>query len=222
LSSGLSFAEFMGPVVIEPSMKEGFYAGAGIGGAMYNDKIRGYNPNNFNQTEKSINTNSTLASIFAGIGRTYWNKYYFGAEANTYFPSHQVIWQNRPGVSATNYYFEDQFQVQNYVNLDLLPGYRINPEWLIYGRLGIAFSNIVLNQEANSSANVPSFSSNLSSTGGRFGGGVAYQVTEHVGAGVDYYYSYNPTNSHSFNDQNTVISINSHLNYVGFSLFYTV
>jgi outer membrane immunogenic protein len=222
LGSGISFAGTMGPVVVEPTMKEGFYAGAGIGGAMYNDKIIGKNTSNFYQVEKSINTNSALASVFAGVGRTYLNKYYLGAEANSYFPSHKVSWQDRPGVSVSQYTYEDQFHIQNYVNLDLLPGYRINPEWLVYGRVGLSFSNISFNQETNSVSTVPNFNDNLSTTGGRFGGGFAYQLTDHVGAGVDYYYAYNPTKTQHLNGYNTQISINSHLNYVGFSLFYTV
>ncbi|HBB52451.1 MAG TPA: hypothetical protein DCZ80_00940 [Legionellales bacterium] len=222
MSSSLAFAGTMGPVVMVPTMKEGFYAGAGIGGAMYNDKISGLNPSNSAQVEKSFNNNSALASIFAGVGQTYFDKYYLGAEANSYFPSHRVVWQDRPGVSVTQYTYEDQFQIQNYVNLDLLPGYRIRPEWLVYGRVGISFSNIVLNQEPNTAADVSMYSSNTTATGGRFGGGLAYQITEHVGAGIDYYYAYNPTSNHSFNDKNTVVSINSHLNYIGYSLFYTV
>jgi outer membrane immunogenic protein len=222
MSSSLAFAGTMGPVVIEPTMKEGFYAGAGIGGGMYNDKILGLNTSNFVQVEKSFNNNSALASVFAGVGKTYFDKYYLGAEANSYFPSHRVIWQDRPGVSVTQYTYEDQFQVQNYVNLDLLPGYRIKPEWLVYGRVGISFSNIVLNQEPNTAADVSMYSSNMTSTGARYGAGLAYQITQHVGAGVDYYYAYNPTSKHFFNDKNTSIEITSHMNYVGFSLFYTV
>ncbi len=39
LSSNLSFAGTIGTIIEKTSqMKEGFYLGAGIGGAMYNDK----------------------------------------------------------------------------------------------------------------------------------------------------------------------------------------
>lgn len=222
LSISCAYAGTMGPIAVEPTMKEGLYVGAGIGGAMYNDKIKAYNPTTWVQQQNSFNTSSALASVFAGVGRTYLDKYYLGVEANSYFPSHRANWDDRPGVTSIGQFFSDQFLVQNYVNLDLLPGYRINPEVLVYGRVGLSFSNIYLNQNPNSTLNISTFSNNTTSTGGRFGGGLAYQLTDHVGAGVDYYYSYNPTSSNYFTVENTMIQLTSHMNYVGFSLFYTV
>jgi|LauGreDrversion4_2_1035121.scaffolds.fasta_scaffold81194_1 outer membrane immunogenic protein len=213
----------MGAVVEEtPCMKEGFYVGAGIGGAMYNDKVEARNPITLVSREKSFNTNSALASAFIGLGHTWFDTYFLGLEANTYFPHHKVEWPNRQGVTATTYTFRNRFLVQNYINLDLLPGYRVNPNWLVYGRAGLAFSDLIANEDGVRAGNVPPFSDTTTTIGGRFGAGINYQLSQHIGAGVDYFYSYNPLTSTSFNDLNAVIGLSSHYNYVGFSLFYTV
>ncbi len=222
ISSASAFAGTVGPVVVQPEMREGLYVGAGIGGGMYSDTITAYNPIVLNSINNSTNSSGALASVFAGVGRTYYDKFYLGAEANSYFPGHSPSWQDRPGVTVKGYFYESQFQVRNYVNLDLLPGYRINPDWLVYGRAGISFSQVAVNQEGNRLASVDPYSDTHDFTGGRFGAGVAYQLTDHVGAAVDYYYSYIPTSSFSFNDRSTVLQLDDRLNYVGFSLFYTV
>lgn len=223
LASCTAYAGTMGTIIEEPAyMKEGLYLGAGIGGAMYNDKIQAYNPVTLVSREKSFNSNSALASVFIGVGHTWCDKYFLGLEANSYFPHHSSYWPDRLGVTATTQTFEDKFLTQNYVNLDLLPGYRLNSDWLVYGRVGLAFSDIIVNQHANSSVDVDSYSNTSTVMGGRFGAGINYQISQHLGAGVDYFYSYNPLNNTSFNDRFTVLGLSSHYNYVGFSLFYTV
>jgi opacity protein-like surface antigen len=223
LSCGVCYAGTVGAIVEEiPCMKEGLYVGAGIGGAMYNDKVKAYNTVNLLSREKSFNTNSALASAFIGLGHTWFDRYFLGLEANTYFPHHKVEWPDRPAVTATTTTFRNGFLVQNYFNLDLLPGYRVNSNWLVYGRAGFAFSDLIANQDGSIIANVPSFSFTNTVIGGRFGAGINYQLSQHIGAGVDYLYSYNPLTNTSFNDFNAVVGFSSHYNYVGFSLFYTV
>ena len=145
-STSASFAETVGTNADEtPRMKEGLYVGVGIGGTMYHDTITVSNTSTSNQISKSFNTTDAQASIFAGVGKTFRDKFYIGVEANSYFPNHYILWSKRPGVTVTNLTYETSFQIQNYVNLDLLPGYRIFPEWLIYGRAGISFSNVTEN-----------------------------------------------------------------------------
>jgi opacity protein-like surface antigen len=203
-----------------PRMKEGLYVGLGVGGTMYHDTITVSNTNTLYQISKSFNTTDAQASIFAGVGKTFRDKFYLGVEANSYFPNHCILWSKRPGVTVTNLTYETYFLIQDYVNLDLLPGYRIFPKWLIYGRAGISFSNITENQEAIST--VPPSNDTNSRIGGRFGAGIAYEMTEHFGAGLDYYYSYYPRSTHNFYGRNTGYQLDSYSNYVGFSLFYTV
>jgi hypothetical protein len=142
--------------------------------------------------------------------------------ANTYFPHHTTYWPDRPGVTVLGYFFEDKYVNQNYVNLDILPGYRFNSDWLIYGRAGLSFSDILFNQPANAAAGLSSHSNTYPVIGGRFGTGINYQINEHIGAGIDYFYSYIPqTDSSAVNCYN-VQTLSSHYNYVGFSLFYTL
>jgi opacity protein-like surface antigen len=94
----------------------------------------------------------------------------------------------------------------------------------VHGRAGISFSQVTVNQEGNhlTTPAASAFSDTHDYTGGRFGAGLAYQLTDHVGAAVDYYYSYIPTSSFSINDYSTMLQLDDRLNYVGFSLFYTV
>ena len=207
--------------VNEPSrMKEGLYVGVGVGGNMYHDTLTVCNTSTSNQISKSFNTTDTQASIFAGVGKTFRDTYYLGVEANSYFPNHYILWSKRPGVTVTDLTYETSFQIQDYVNLDLLPGYRISPESLIYRRAGISFSNITENQEAIST--VPPSNDTNSRVGGRFGAGIAYEITQHFGIGLDYYYSYYPTSTHNFYGRSTGYQLDSYSNYVGISLFYTV
>jgi opacity protein-like surface antigen len=203
-----------------PSIKEGLYVGVGVGGCMYHDTLTVCNTSTSNQISKSFNTTDTQASIFAGVGKTFRDTYYLGVEANSYFPNHSILWSKRPGVTVTNLTYETSFQIQDYVNLDVLPGYRVHPEWLIYGRAGISFSNITENQEAISA--VPPSNDTNSRVGGRFGAGIAYEITQHFGIGLDYYYSYYPTSTHNFYGRSTGYQLDSYSNYVGISLFYTV
>lgn len=201
-------------------MKEGLYVGVGVGGSMCHDTLTVSNTSTSNQISKSFNTTDTQASIFAGVGKTFRDTYYLGFEANSYFPNHYILWSKRPGVTVTDSTYETSFQIEDYVNLDLLPGYRISPEWLIYGRAGISFSNITENQEAIST--VPPSNDTNSIVGGRFGAGIAYEITQHFGVGLDYYYSYYPKSTHNFYGRSTGYQLDSYSNYVGISLFYTV
>lgn len=223
LSTSASYAGTMGTIMTETSfMKEGLYLGAGIGGAMYNDKIKAFNTLTFAQQEKSFNTSSALASVFIGVGKTWCDKYFLGLEANTYFPHHTTYWPDRPGVTKPGYFFEDKYVNQNYINLDMLPGYRLNSDWLVYGRAGISFSDIFFYQAANSAANESSQANTITVTGGRFGAGINYQISEHIGAGVDYFYSYIPNIDSSSVKCHKTQNFYSNFNYIGFSLFYTV
>lgn len=77
-------------------------------------------------------------------------------------------------------------------------------------------------QEANTNTKVDAFSDLTSQTGGRFGAGIAYQLSNHFGAAVDYYYAYQQTTSLRYDSNSTIYLIDASLNYVGFSLFYTV
>ncbi len=216
-----SFSGTMGPVAVESgnNAKEGAYFGAGFGGSFYNDKVNVINPSTLVTRDRSFNISEAQANVFLGYGQTFDNLFYLGAEANSYFPHRNIKYIDRVGVTAPGLY-DDIYTVSDYINLDLLPGYRISPSWLIYGRAGLSFSNITLNQPV--SGTVFPHSSSGSSVGGRFGAGITYELSKHVSTSVDYFYSYNPSYGIYWENYNTQYNLKSSANYVGVSLAYTI
>jgi outer membrane immunogenic protein len=93
---------------------------------------------------------------------------------------------------------------------------------LLYGRAGLSFSDILFDQAANSAANESAHSNTYPVIGGRFGAGINYQISQHIGAGLDYFYAYFPQTDPFSKNCAKIQSLSSHYNYIGFSLFYTV
>src|SRR5215216_7793670 len=117
--SGYTLARTMG--FVEETCahaKEGAYFGAGIGVSFYKDQLTTYNVSTLNTVRASFNSDKALASVFFGYGHTFNHSLYLAAEANSYFPHHNVEWTQRPGVNRTTFFFYEKYTINNYINLD--------------------------------------------------------------------------------------------------------
>ncbi|KTD46303.1 outer membrane protein [Legionella quateirensis] len=218
MASTSVFSGTMGPISTVISPKENLYVGVGVGATFNSDKLSVTNTISRRNSTVTSTHDHAQGNLFIGAGHTFMNNLYLGVEANTYFP-HRVVSYNYPGVTFTTQRFDVNFLSQDYLGLDLLPGYRFNPSLLVYGRAGLAFRDTTLNRDATNTVN-PYYHAR-DQVGGRFGAGLAYALISHLSAALDYNYTYYPTLSTLNSQYNGLYDIKSHGNYVGVSLVYT-
>lgn len=218
--SSTSFAGTMGPIMDRHNPKENLYAGVGVGGAFNSERVNTDNVIFENQVTASDDNNHVVGNLFIGYGHTFANSLFLGIEANTYFPRHVVNFYS-PGVTITGPIYQDQYAINDYLGLDLLPGYRVNSDLLLYGRAGLSFRDVSINQPQNV-PDSPSYFNSTNTVGGRFGAGATYALSQHIAASVDYVYSYFPTFSSNWPLFNLQFNLKTHSNYAGVSLVYTV
>lgn len=170
---------------------------------------------------KDPTSTDLIGKIFAGYGYTAKNNLYLGGELGTNFPRRSASTQ-RPGVSLTAFTFTDHLYVQDYLTGDILPGYRIHPDWLVYTRFGVSYAHLKLNQSANSAAGTPEFNASDNKFGGRIGLGINYAMTKHLGAALDYYYTSYQDLSATWTAFNTHFKYQPKTNFVGLSINYSI
>ena len=200
--------------------RDGFYVGAGIGRSFDQYLLAASNVANRYTINADADDGNTLGNIFIGIGYTTETAFFLGGEVGANFPSRKVNITGLPGVSVAYPIINNTLAVQDYVTMDLLPGYAINPTILVYGRAGLAYGELSLKQPRIGN----SFGFNISENkwGGRLGLGANYALNNNFGIGIDYYYSiYQEMNIYSpvFN---THFTPKARSNFLGLSVLYTV
>ena len=188
-------------------VKENLYVGLGFGGRFAVDKLSENDSQNSFNSHQTTQVSGVVGNVYLGVGHTWMNRYFLGIEANTYFPSYTTKF------SLINYYQRTSsyaFMFKDYIGVDALPGIRWNENALIYARLGLSSRDI-------------SLSINGHSTGGRFGLGLAHNLTQHLGVAIDYFFTYYPNFKYYQDPINGSIqdSLNAYQNYVGLSLVYS-
>jgi opacity protein-like surface antigen len=116
-----------------------------------------------------------------------------GAELGTSFPSHLKKFKRR-SVTIPGKIFTDHIEFQEYLTADLIPGYRINCDWLIFGILGISWGELSLYQPSRydfekQELTSPKFHKAKNEAGLRLGAGVEYQLNSCLSLKLDYCYS---------------------------------
>ncbi|KTC84892.1 outer membrane protein [Legionella brunensis] len=208
-------AEYFGP-------KEKLYIGAGVGASFDKHTLTTSNTITNFAVKNTTNSSNAVGEVFLGYGYTADNSFYLGGEIGTYFPRRSTTINERLGVSFTNYTFTDNLYIQDYATLDILPGYRVNPNWLIYGRAGLTFSELSLRQPINSAAGTLAFEDSEHRVGGRFGVGLTYKVSQHFAASLDYFYSTYQKFSTNWPLYNINFNDKASSNFVGASIAYTI
>ncbi len=172
VAANASFAGSMGDANLTNYPKEGLYAGLGVGGSFNNDAL------DLTATSGQLNLKKSsdqwVGTILAGYGYTFTNSLFLGVEASTTFPHRTQNIYTR-GIALPQVTFLEQYSIKDYLGLDLLPGYRVNSNVLIYGRAGLAFRDIYFNQPENNALSEAYFNS-TNQVGGRFGAGIAYAL----------------------------------------------
>ncbi len=220
LSTGSSIAGTMGPIVEDFNPKEGVYLGAGVSASINNNKLTPTAPLTGVTVNVSANNTTALGNAFLGYGHTFMNNLYLGGEANLLTPR-VAKFNSRPGVVFASNVFDNKYTIDNSFSLDLLPGYRLNSNVLVYGRVGMAFTNVNMNQQGVTLA-TQNIAESANFVNGRFGAGVTYGFTKHFAASVDYYYTYAPR----FGTYSPILPVQldfkTSSNVIGMSLVYTV
>lgn len=216
-----AMAGTMRPVVVDEfNPKENVYLGVGIGASINNDRFTATDVTNNNAVHASSNNTNAQGNVFLGYGHTFSNALYLGAEANIYTPR-IAKFNNRPGVEFTTTLLNEKYTIDDYLAVDLLPGYRVNSNILVYGRVGMSFRNTNFNEQPVTDP-VQNIADSTNSVDGRFGVGVTYALTKKFAASVDYFYSYAPTfGTYSPMTPPAQFAFKSSSNYVGVSLVYT-
>lgn len=197
----------------------GFYLGAGFGESFNHYDFIVKN----NLTGVTVNhtpdKNVTLVNVFAGYGVVFPACFYLGTEIGTNFPRRSIT-TTRPGVSLTSLTFIDYLRIRDYVTGDILPGYQINPCLVAYGRAGVTYSELTINQPDNPVAPGTRFNPSEKQWGGRFGAGIRYSLTNNFGISGDYIFTAYQQLKSDFTIFHATYSLKAHSNFIGLSLYY--
>ena len=197
--------------------KENFYFGVGLGSAFDTHYFSILNTNSGASVQINSSHSHALVNLLAGYGFTAYNRFYLGGELGTNFPRRTTNF-NRQGVSPTSPIVTNYLSLQDYVTGDVLPGFRFN-NFLIYGRLGLAYSHLGFYQDATMTTPIFEDSSNQLSE--RLGLGINYAVTPSFSLSVDYTYMDYQAWDIFFPRVPVVSKSKPCTNYVGLSLIYS-
>ncbi len=218
--SSTIFLIFFSFAVDANNTRDGLYLGAGVGWSANEYSLNTNYASNGITTVNSANDSQFLGDIFIGYGYTTASSIFWGAELGTYFPSRSVTIGSHPNLTYPGLNVSDTLNIQDYVTLDLLPGYAIGQNVLVYGRAGLAYGSLKLNQPSVSG--IPGFNMNENTWGGRFGIGVNLAVSSSFGIGIDYFYTtYKNMNVYA-QAYNANYTANPSSNFVGLSILYAV
>jgi outer membrane immunogenic protein len=199
--------------------RDGFYAGAGIGMSADTYEQTTTNLTTGLWIQNNANNTNVIGDIFAGFGYTTPSAYFIGGEIGTYFPSRSITIDSRPDLTFPTIGVSNTLKIQDYITLDFLPGYAISQNILVYGRAGVSYSSLTLNQATTRLT--PSFSHDENKWGGRVGVGANFAFNNQFGVGLDYIYTtYQDINTYT-GPFNTSFKASPSSNFLGVSILYT-
>lgn len=207
-------------LAIQANTRDGFYVGAGLGMSADEYELTTSNLITGLSIKNNANDTNAIGDLFVGFGYTTASSYFWGAEIGTYFPGRSITVENRPDLTFPSIGVSDTLKIQDYLTLDLLPGYALSNNVLVYGRLGLTYASLNLNQPA--SGFIPNFNTSENKWGGRFGIGANFAFNQNFGIGIDYFYTtYQDLNALTA-PFNTRFSTKASSNFLGVSLLYTI
>lgn len=205
---------------VQANTRDGFYVGAGIGMSADEYELNTTNLSTGLSIKNNADNMNVIGDIFVGFGYTTASSFFWGGEIGTYFPSRSITVENRPDLTFPNTGVSDTLKIQDYLTLDLLPGYALSQNVLVYGRAGLTYSSLSLNQPASGA--VPSFNGDENKWGGRFGIGANFAFNNNFGVGIDYFYTtYQDLNALT-TPFNTRFTTKASSNFLGISVLYTI
>lgn len=176
---------------LQATVRESVYIGAGCGAAFDHFDFTARNTNTGFTIKRKTDKTQYQGTAFVGYGYTFPGCFYLAGEIGTNFPRHSGT-IHRPGVTLTDFRFENHVSVQEYVYGDVLPGYRVSQDFLIYARVGGSYGKLKLKLDQNIAAGVAEYNFHSTKWGFRAGVGINYTVNEYIGLGLDYIYTEYP------------------------------
>lgn len=207
-------------VLAQATIRDGFYLGAGAGVSydQYDLNTR-YAISSLTSTNKT-NENNILGNVFVGYGYTTPSAFFVGGELGGYFPNHSVTLQNRWDLNYPYTHVNDKLTLEDAVTLDLLPGYNITQNLLLYGRTGLSWGGMSIHQSSPLLAKEFSQDENL--WGGRFGVGGTFALDNNLGISVDYFYTAYQNMSFYKTPYQSQFTANPSSDYIGLSILYRI
>ena len=199
--------------------KEGIYVGLGGGAAFDYGKLTAVNVVNGFTEHRTLSTTHAVGNFLIGYGHTFKECFFVSLEGGTYFPSrsHAV---ERPGVLITTSTFTNKLKIQDYVTVDILPGFRLTKELLLFFRGGFTVAGISLTQDKNAAAGVPAFKESVTECGARVGVGANYGFFCNWSVGVDYFHTFYPKITAVLTGFSSTVSTKPNSDFIGISLQY--
>ena len=174
--------------LVSANTRDGFYLGAGLGVSSDTYDLKASNLTIPYTVVTYANQTHILGNLFVGGGYTLDNNVFLGGELGTRFPNRQVSVSGLSGISSLYPIYSNTLSVSDYITIDALPGFAINPSLLIYGRAGLSYSELTLKQPIVGSRH--GFNINENRWGGRIGVGSNVAINNNLGIAIDYYYSF--------------------------------
>ncbi|MFA6409588.1 MAG: hypothetical protein WCW01_05390 [Gammaproteobacteria bacterium] len=180
------FALFSSLLATKVAFANGFYVNAAILEAMSNNTFQVYSPSTNTTFTKKLKNGHFLGNIALGYGYDLPRNFYIGSELTANIG--KIIADiTRVGVLYQDQIFHNQTTIQDYVALDITPGFKINNNLLLYARMGMVDGKISITQDTIPS--VVGFQNSANKVGGRLGLGIDYTIAN-FGVGADYIYSF--------------------------------
>jgi outer membrane immunogenic protein len=207
-------------MLAQATIRDGLYfgAGAGVSYDQYNLSTN-YAISGITATNDS-NENNVLGNVFIGYGYTTPSAFFVGGELGGYFPNHSATLQHRFDLNLPVSHVNDTLTIHSAVTLDLLPGYAVTDNLLLYGRTGLSYGNVSLHQ--SSAYLFKDFTQEENLWGGRFGLGGTFALSNNLGLSVDYFYTAYQNMSFYKTPYHTQFTANPSSDYVGLSILYRV
>lgn len=186
-------------------------------GVPYVGASLGYGKNSYslkdpNSVKTNMNSNGVIGGLFAGYGVTLSNNIYLGGEG---FVNGGT--QSTSNKAIANLSTRTQLTSKYSYGLDFVPGYKVTPTTLVYGKVGVVRTQFKQAQSlvVGAPANAVAGSNTNTVTGGRLGLGVQTEVATNVAVRGEFVH----TSYNSFSSLGNRISPKN--NQVNFGLVYS-
>ncbi len=178
----------LGPEFLASNLGKGPYAGIMFGGGNINVRFQA-NVRERQLYDDAASIGNGMAGVILGYGETI-GHWYGGLELSANENKGTVTFSRPPILRDDHATYIDSITVKNYYNADIIPGYFINSNWLVYGRVGYAIGKADFTQDRDTGRNtVTEYSNSTSLDGGRLGVGIDTPLNNYVSVGADYIYT---------------------------------
>ncbi|MDF2941057.1 MAG: hypothetical protein K0R66_1699 [Gammaproteobacteria bacterium] len=158
-----------------------------------------------------------IAGVNAIYGHSFANQFYLGAEA--YF-NYENSWQDYTNSDITS--FNTETKIGNNFGFDILPGYHLDPNSLLYAKLGINYAELSIDNSNNPHSPTPY---NVTSPGVDLGLGFRHSLTQNLSLALEYdwiyyynaisHYTYGFSSSNLFSQNMFMLSLDYQLDQIG-------